>query len=83
MSPDRVIAQTSAAYVWLFPFGTIAAASVAAIYTGKADALERRIKEVQDIIAKDEQKKKDETRLIADLTAIDVRAETYTAHPPF
>ncbi|KAL1690576.1 hypothetical protein GGG16DRAFT_55333 [Schizophyllum commune] len=68
---DRVIAQTSAAYVWLFPFGTIAAASVAAIYTGKADSLERRIKEVQDIIAKDEQKKKDETRLIADLTAID------------
>ncbi|KAL1733773.1 hypothetical protein EV714DRAFT_203972 [Schizophyllum commune] len=67
---DRVIAQTSAAYVWVFPIGTIAAATVAAIYMGKVDALERRIKEVKDLIAKDEQKKRDETRLSLDLKAI-------------
>ncbi|KAL1690589.1 hypothetical protein GGG16DRAFT_55400 [Schizophyllum commune] len=68
---DRVIAQSSAAYVWLFPFGTIAAASVAKIFTDKADALERRIKEVKQLIADFEQKKTDETRLSGDLTAID------------
>ncbi|KAL1682859.1 hypothetical protein EV122DRAFT_273844 [Schizophyllum commune] len=67
---DRVIAQTSAAYVWVFPIGTIAAATVAAIYMGKVDVLERRIREVKDLIAKDEQKKRDETRLSLDLKAI-------------
>ncbi|KAI5828601.1 hypothetical protein K523DRAFT_306827 [Schizophyllum commune Tattone D] len=67
---DRVIAQTSAAYVWVFPIGTIAAATVAAIYMGKVDVLERRISEVKDLIAKDEQKKRDETRLSLDLKAI-------------
>ncbi|KAI5892176.1 uncharacterized protein SCHCODRAFT_01125215 [Schizophyllum commune H4-8] len=67
---DRVIAQTSAAYVWLFPFGTIAAAAIAVIFTNKANDMERSIRQVKDLIAKDQQKKHDETNLSLDLKAI-------------
>lgn len=42
--------------------------------------LERRIKEVKDIITKDEQTKRDETRLTLDLSAIEVHAETDRVH---
>ncbi|KAL1716013.1 hypothetical protein EV715DRAFT_206217 [Schizophyllum commune] len=68
---NRVAAQTTAAYAWVFPIGTILAAINVSNYTSTADVLEQRINEVQDLIAKGEQKKKDETRLIADLTAIE------------
>ncbi|KAL1999676.1 hypothetical protein VTN02DRAFT_4189 [Thermoascus thermophilus] len=67
---DRLVAQTTPAYVWVFPIGTIAAAAVAAQYTQMADALEREIESLKALINQENAKLQADIRLEADINGM-------------
>ena len=71
---DKTVACTTPAYYWLGLIGLISAATVAGIYGDKAAKMAARIDEVRKLISEYEQKIEDETRVVADLRAIDVRS---------
>ncbi|KAL1734518.1 hypothetical protein EV714DRAFT_202113 [Schizophyllum commune] len=68
---DKTVACTTPAYYWLGLIGLISAATVAGIYGDKAAKMAARIDEVRKLISEYEQKIEDETRVVADLRAID------------
>ncbi|KAL1720264.1 hypothetical protein EV715DRAFT_197329 [Schizophyllum commune] len=67
---DKLVACTTPSYAWLGLIGLISASVVAGIYGDKAAKMARRIDEVKELISDYEGKVRDETRLVADLGAI-------------
>ncbi|TRM63172.1 hypothetical protein BD626DRAFT_548150 [Schizophyllum amplum] len=59
-------------YAWVFPVGTIIAASMAGVYGAQADTLYDRIDKVRELITDSEGKVRDRERTIASLESIDM-----------
>ncbi|KAI5890579.1 uncharacterized protein SCHCODRAFT_02547507 [Schizophyllum commune H4-8] len=68
---DKLVACTTPSYAWLGFIGLIVASTVAGVYGKKAADMAARIDELKDELARYEGNLKDESSIIADLTAID------------
>ncbi|KAL1736118.1 hypothetical protein EV714DRAFT_198524 [Schizophyllum commune] len=68
---DKLVACTTPSYVWLGFIGLIVASTIAGVYSKKAADMAARIDELRDELDRYEGNLKDESSIIADLTAID------------
>ncbi|TRM69519.1 hypothetical protein BD626DRAFT_563260 [Schizophyllum amplum] len=68
----KIIACTSLTYAWVFPVGTIVAASMAGVCGAQADQLYDCIDKVRELITDSEGKVRDRERTIASLETIDM-----------
>ncbi|KAL1723972.1 hypothetical protein EV715DRAFT_190513 [Schizophyllum commune] len=68
---DKLVACTTPSYAWLGFVGLIAASTIAGVYGKKAADMAARLDELNDELDRYEGDLKDESSIIADLTAID------------
>ncbi|KAL1695556.1 hypothetical protein GGG16DRAFT_121746 [Schizophyllum commune] len=68
---DKLVACTTPSYAWLGFVGLIAASTIAGVYGKKAADMAARLDELNNELARYEGDLKDESSIIADLTAID------------
>ncbi|KAJ8064400.1 hypothetical protein OCU04_006742 [Sclerotinia nivalis] len=73
---DRVVAATAATYAWVFPIGTIAAATVIAIYVIQANKIKAEIGVLQDDLKNDEEKLAADNLLCSDLGLVQADLKT-------
>ena len=71
-STEKLVACTTPSYAWLGFVGLIAASTIAGVYGKKAADMAARLDELNNELARYEGDLKDESSIIADLTAIDV-----------
>lgn len=77
---DVIVAATAAAYVWIYPVGTIAAAIVAGVYGADATATKNAIDAVIASISSLEDKEKADVALMADLNTVTASINDLSGH---
>ncbi|KAF7875153.1 hypothetical protein EAF04_002325 [Stromatinia cepivora] len=73
---DRIVAATAATYAWIFPIGTIAAATVIGIYVIQANKIKAEIGVLQDDLKNDEEKLAADNLLCSDLGLVQADLKT-------
>ncbi|WEW55976.1 hypothetical protein PRK78_001411 [Emydomyces testavorans] len=69
---DCTIRNTAPSYMWVFPWGTIAGATVIGVYTDKINKLREKMNEIKDLINNDNAKLQADIRLSADIKRMEM-----------